>query len=131
MSRWKEQKEAEERKKQAQHQKEKPTLEEIEDGTLSEFDTLHEGFRERAAKENQRFYDVTNTDYYFVVCFSNNAQLVEFCESVGLNPDEIYMDGRQFAKKINRALKTPDTQFPKTQAFNRDFMERAVKKQRQ
>ena len=123
MSKWKEQKEAETKgEKQSQ---DPPTLEEFEQKQADGMEQLHQAFRERAAKEEKRMLDVVNCDYYFVVCFSNRDQLYEFCERAGLNPDEIYIDGRAFAKKINRALETPDTQFPKTQPFNREYAKRA------
>ena len=126
MSRWKEQKQAEQARAEAQEQ---PTLEEFEAGMEESFDELHEAFRERFKKERARVLDVVDSNYYFCVCFSNNKQLEEFCNSVGLNPDEIYYDGREFARKIGRVLKTPDTVFPKVQPFNRDYVERAREKQ--
>ena len=124
MSKWKEQQEAEKTKKQAEKQ-EPATLEEFEQNTADGMEELHQAFRDRAAKEEQRVMDVVNCDYYFVVCFSNRKQLYEFCEKTGLNPDEIYIDGRTFARKIKRALETPDTDFPKVQPFNREYKSRA------
>ena len=94
----------------------------------SDMERLHQAFRDRAAREQRRVVDVCDSNYYVVVCFSNREQLDEFCASIGLNADEIYMDGRDFAKKINRALKTPDTIFPKIQPFNRDYVRRAREK---
>ena len=120
MSRW-----ADQKKPKQEEPQEPQTLEEFEEGTATGMEKLHQAFRDRAAKEEQRVLDVVNCDYYFVVCFSNREQLFEFCEKTGLNPNEIYMDGRTFARKINRVLQTPDTKFPKTQAFNRDYMSRA------
>ena len=131
MSKWREQMEAETKptkgkgKAQAQQPENDPTLEEFEQEMADSMDQLHQAFRDRAAKEQQRVLDVCDSNYYFVVCFSNAQQLNEFCDSVKLNPNEIYVDGREFAKKINRALKTPDTQFPQIQPFNKDYMKRA------
>ena len=127
MSKWKEQKAAE--AKVAEKKKpEPPSLEQFEEGMASDIDALHQAFRDRAKQEEKRFSDVCDSDYYFVVCFSNNAQLVEFCESVGLNPDEIYIDGREFARKIKRALKTPDSEPARIQPFNKDYVARARSK---
>lgn len=130
MSKWRDQVQAEQKpakgkKAQPAPEPENPTLEEFEQEMADSMDQLHQAFRERAAKEQQRVLDVCDSNYYFVVCFSNAQQLTEFCESVKLNPNEIYVDGREFAKKINRALKTPDTDFPKTQPFNKDYVKRA------
>lgn len=124
MSKWQEQKEAE--KKQAKTEKpEVPTLETFENEMKDGMEQMHQAFRDRAAKEQQRIFDVCDADYYFVVCFSNKGQLVEFCEKMQLNPDEIYIDGKEFARRVNRALQTPDTKFPNTQPINRDYANRA------
>lgn len=132
MSKWREEREKEalanESKKKSK-KAEAPTLEEFEEGMAADLDSVHESFRARTEKENKRFADVCDSNYYFVVCFSNNAQMVEFCDMLGLNPDEIYMDGRQVARKIGRALKTPDTAFPKIQPFGKDYVQRARTKE--
>ena len=120
MSRW-----ADQKKPKQEEPQEPQTLEEFEEGTAAGMEKLHQAFRDRAAKEDQRVMDVVDCNYYFVVCFSNRAQLYEFCEKTGLNPDEIYIDGRAFARKINRALQTPDTKFPKVQPFNKDYVNRS------
>ena len=104
-------------------------MEEFEDDMETGMEELHGAFRQRFEKEQKRVLDVCNADYYFVVCFSNKGQLDEFCSTVGLNPDEIYYDGRVFARKINRALKTPDTVFPKILPFSKDYTERARNKE--
>lgn len=124
MSKWKEAKEAEAQKTKKTGT-ETPSLEKLEEEMAVRIDDLHQAFRDRAKQEEKRFADVCDSDYYFVVCFSNNGQLVEFCEGVGLNPDEIYIDGRDFARKIKKALKTPDTEPSKIQPFNRDYVSRA------
>ena len=125
MSKWKDQKAKE---AETPVQEEPQGLDEFEQSMSESIGELQNAFREKIVKEDKRVVDVVNCDYYFVVCFSNRDQLFEFCDSVGLNPNEIYIDGRQFAKKINRALKTPDTQFPKTQPFNKDYVKRAREK---
>lgn len=126
MSKWKEQKAAE-IKPVEQEKPDIPTLEEFEADMENGMEQLHQAFRDRAAKEQQRIMDVCDANYYFVVCFSNKRQLEEFCEKLKLNPDEIYIEGKEFARKVNRALQTPDTTFPKTQPFNKDYAERARK----
>lgn len=120
MSSWKQMRDDEEEVQQCEDPQ--STLEEVEAAMRQEATDLQKAFRDRAKKENQRFQDVCDTDYYMTVCFSNRAQMEEFCESVGLDADEIFIDGREFARKIGKALKTPDSQFPKVQAFNRDYV---------
>lgn len=124
MSRWKEQKEAEKKPTP----KADPNLADFEKSSEEGMEQLHEAFRARAAREEQRVIDVVNCDYYFVVCFSNRDQLYEFCEKTGLNPNEIYFNGKEFARKMNRAISTPDTEFPKVQPFNKEYVKRAMDK---
>ena len=121
MSRWKDQQKTE----KVQEETKIPSLEEFEEGMENEIDELHAAFRERYAKEQKRVLDVIDSNYYFVVCFSNHDQLNEFCDSIGLDPNAIYYDGREFARRINRALTTPDTTFPKVQPFGKDYVDRA------
>ena len=127
MSKWKEQKEAEAKAAE----EEALRLEELEAALLHDLDEeseLLKGFKERREKEAKRAQDVTDANFYFVVCFSNNIQLEEFCDNFGLNSDEVYMDGRDVAKKLKKALKSPDTEFPKTQPFNKEYVNRAREK---
>ena len=128
MSKWKEAKEAEAKAAEKKAEGKTPSLDELEGEMAERIDELHQAFRDRAKQEEKRFADVCDSDYYFVVCFSNNGQLNEFCESVGLDPNEIYIDGREFTRKIKKALKTPDTEPSKIQPFNRDYVARAMEK---
>ena len=123
MSKWREQKDAESTKKQKAP--ETPTLEEFEEGMANDVNALQQAFRDRAKQEEKRFADVCDSDYYFVVCFSNNAQLVEFCDMVHINPDEIYIDGKELARKMKRVINTPDSPPIKVQPFNKDYVSRS------
>lgn len=127
MSKWKEMRGAEAKTKEKE-KPETPTLDALEQDMADSIDALHQAFRDRAKQEEKRFADVCDSDYYFVVCFSNNEQLVEFCDSIGINPDEIYVDGRELARKIRRALKTADSEPAKIQPFNRDYVARSREK---
>ena len=125
MSRW-----ADEKKKESVKGKKEdiPTLADHEQAVDEAITELQQAFRDRNEKEQSRFKDVCDSNYYFVVCFSNRPQMEEFCKKVGLDSDEIYIDGREFAKKIGKALEKPDTEFPKTQAFSKSWTDRAMKK---
>lgn len=39
----------------------------------------------------------------------------------GLSDEVKYYNGREFAKAVNRALTTPDIEFPPVKAFDRDY----------
>lgn len=125
MSKWKETKEAEARQ---QEEEERLTLEQTETAyhEIVEESELLRKFKERHEKESKRRQDVTDSNYYFVVCFSNSAQLHEFCDKFKLNPDQLYIDGREFAKKVNKALSAPDTDFQSRYGSSKDYADRAV-----
>ena len=126
MSKWKETREAEIREQQEAEERQKLEDSEKELASIVEESELLQKFKERHAKESKRRQDVTDSNYYFVVCFSNNDQLKEFCDQFGLNPDLLYMDGKYFAKNVNKALQTPDTDFPRVQAGSKDYRDRAM-----
>ena len=131
MSRWKEQREAEKSAaKEEQAKQESQSLEEIEESFKEALNTdaLLQSFMDKRFKEDKRMNDVINSDFYFCVCFNNVRQLIEFCERFGLNPDEIYMDGRQVARQLGRALREPDVPLPKTQGLNKDYAALALDK---
>lgn len=126
MSRWK--KLQEENVSPAQETDQPESLESVEQSFKDALDTddLLKSFAERRDKERGRMADVVDTNYYFVVCFNNMNQLVEFCDTFGLNPDEIYMDGKDFARRVNRELSEPDIELPKTQPINKDYLIRSL-----
>ena len=126
MSRWKEQRELELKQQAEEEKAEKPTLEQIEGEFEEALDDIKKGFRQRMEKEKSRFANVCDTNYYFVVCFTNFEQLSEFCESIGQDPMLLYVDGKDFAKKINRALKTADYVPPQRQSSGKDYEARAL-----
>lgn len=97
-------------------------LEELEKATLEELDEVKRGFRERTKQENERFRDVCDTEYWFCVSFNSRAQKEELLKKLGFDPDEKYLNGRDFAKKVNRALETPDMEFPKVRAFDKEYV---------
>lgn len=126
MSKWKEAKEAELREQQ--EEEERQTLEQTEKelASIVEESELLRKFKERHEKEAKRRQDVTDSNYYFVVCFGNSGQLIEFCEKFGIDSDRLYIDGKEFARKVNRALQTPDPVFPRQQKGGEDYKNRAL-----
>ena len=124
MSKWKEQREAEERAAREEEEK-KATLKDFEDGVAGDLNTIQAAFRERMKNEEKRTKDVCDANYYFTVYFSNFDQLKEFCTNFNLDCNQMYIDGREFSKQLKKSLKTPDTEFPRTQPFNKDYVSRA------
>lgn len=127
MSKWKEMKEqALAREQPEEEEYEYPTLEELETDLQSTLDNIDLAFRERAAKERQRYAQTCDSVYYFTVFFSNRNQLIEFCDTFDMDYTQFFFDGRELARKFKRALKTEDTKFSRVRPFSKDFVDRSM-----
>lgn len=102
------------------------TLEELEKQTLEDLGEVEKSFRERMKKENKRFLDMCDTEYWFCVCFTSRAQKEELLKLLKMDVDEKYIDGRELAKAIKKELKTPDLTFAKIKGADKDFSARAM-----
>lgn len=105
---------------------EKPTLEELETQCVAELDDVAKSFRSRMANENKRFRDMCDTEYWCCVCFTSRKQRDEFLESIEMNPDEKYIDGREIARKIGKALKAEDQKFARVGKPDKAFSDRTM-----
>lgn len=74
----------------------------VEKDSVEELDALAKGFRQRRAQEEDRFQNATDSRYYFVVCFSNNADRDEFLGSMhmGLQEGDWWINGYDLAKHL-------------------------------
>lgn len=102
------------------------SLESLEQDCLEVVDEIHKGFRDRMKKENKRFMDMCDTEYWFCVCFSSREQKDEFLQKVGLNPEMRYYDGKEVAKAFRKSIKTPDLEFAKIRPYDKDYLERTM-----
>lgn len=100
------------------------SLEDFEKAVEEELGDVEKSFRERMANENKRFRDMCDTEYWVAVCFTSREQKEEFLRSMDLPVDEKYIDGREMARKCNRAVKTPDLKFAKIGKPNKAFLDR-------
>lgn len=103
------------------------SLEELEAEIKDELGEVEQSFRERMQIENKRFRDMCDTEYWVAVCFTSRAQKEEFLEMMDLPLDEKYIDGREMARKCNRAIKTPDLKFAKIGKPNKAFLDRIMR----
>lgn len=103
------------------------TLGQLEAQCESELGEVESSFRERLKNENQRFRDMCDTEYWCCLCFTSRAQKEEFLKSLGLDPEEKYIDGKEFARAVKRPVKTPDLKFAKIGKGSRDYLDRVMK----
>lgn len=66
-----------------------------------EISELLQGFRDRAGREQQRYEDATDSEYWFAVCFQTRAQKDEFLQKMGwVAIGDKYLDGLKVARKL-------------------------------
>lgn len=77
----------------------------LETDSRAELDALAEGFRKRRARENDRFADATDSEYWFAVCFKNRRDKEAFLAAIkaGRLGDK-YLDGYALAKLLGVEL---------------------------
>lgn len=75
----------------------------------------------RAEKEDQRFIDATDSEYWVCVCFTNRAQVQEFLRKLGpqFDPDYKYLDGREVMKAVGMKLEAKDAEWGKVRSNKR------------
>lgn len=103
------------------------SLADLEEETLSELGEVEKSFRERMKNENKRFRDMCDTEYWCCVCFTSREQKEEFLQKIGMDTDLKYIDGHEMAKAFRKSLKTPDLEFAKIKAFDKEYLDRAAK----
>lgn len=72
------------------------------------------GFKDRAARENQRNTDATDSEFWFCVCFQTREQKDEFLVKSGLMPmGDKYLDGLAVAEHLNIPIEAETPTMPK------------------
>lgn len=67
----------------------------------SDLTDLQRGFKERAAREEQRFRDATDSEYWFCVVFASRDHKERFLRQTGLwEHGDKYLDGDVFADAL-------------------------------
>src|SRR5688572_4184522 len=62
----------------------------------TEMSELLQGFKARAAREDKRFIDATDSEFWVALCFQTRAQKEEFIAALGLLAQgDKYLDGLQ------------------------------------
>ena len=79
----------------------------------------------KMTEHKDRFDKVTSDGFWFCVYFNTDEQKEEFLQSIGLEKNCRYLDGREFAKSIGKALKTPNFDFGKEKLPVKEFKDRA------
>lgn len=79
----------------------------LEKDAMAEFDAIDQGYRDRAKQEADRFRRVTDSEYWFAVCFKSREEKNEFLKKVGVKTalmGDKYLDGHMLAKILGIKL---------------------------
>ncbi|GAA1292002.1 hypothetical protein [Saccharothrix xinjiangensis] len=78
--------------------------------STAELDALARGFRERTAREDERFRLATDSEFWFVLCFKSREEKDEFLRAARLlHLGDKYLDGHAAASALGVDLPEPDT----------------------
>lgn len=77
--------------------------EDLSEDSKRELDAYQKAYRGRAAREDDRFRDATDTEHWFAVCFTSRADKEEFLERFRLiDLGDKYLDGSLVSKRLDR-----------------------------
>lgn len=77
----------------------------IETDALSELDALQVAFRDRRRREDRRFKQATDSEFWVAVCFESREQKESFLRNASLDDlGDKYLDGTRVAKTLGIEL---------------------------
>ena len=109
--------------------KKNPQLVEMPEGTgdseadsFADLDEVQAGFRKRTKMEAQRFADVTDSEYWFAVCFRTRAQKEAFLRAMKwMEFGDKYLPGELVAKELGIDLPDEDVELKSLPRIDRDY----------
>lgn len=114
-------------------QKEKPQVFEapeqtgdLEEDLKAELDAVQQGFRNRAKIENDRFDDVTDSEYWFAMCFKTREQKERFLKAMQwIEYGDKYLDGNKIAEQMGVDIGNSDLEITMPK-IDRDYANMAM-----
>jgi hypothetical protein len=82
----------------------------LEADSAAELDAVQQGFRDRTKREDERFRLVTDSEYWFVLCFKSREDKEAFLKAAGLMAvGDKYLDGYAAARVLGIPMPNTDT----------------------
>ncbi len=91
--------------------------------SFADLDAVQAGFRRRAKDESARFNEVTDSEYWFAVCFKTRAQREAFLAAIKQSPDGKYLDGEAIARALGIELPEADVKFHDVSRVDKTWIE--------
>lgn len=98
------------------------TPDSVEAEALAEVSEVLAGFKGRADREEQRYEDATDSEYWVALCFQTRAQKEEFLDKVGWSRDlhgDKYLDGMLMAETLGVELESRVPPLPEARVDSR------------
>ncbi len=100
---------------------------EVEVEAEEEVSEVLQGFKQRAEREDQRFWDAVDSEYWVCLCFQTRDQKEEFLKKLGLfEMGDKYIDGIKAAKKMGVTLESRVPPMPQARPFDREYVDLAM-----
>lgn len=97
-----------------------PSPEEAEIEAAGEVSNVLTGFRDRANREDQRFTDATDSEFWIALCFQTREQKEEFLRKARwMAEGDKYLDGMAVAQIMGITLESRIPALPKLQVDRR------------
>ena len=82
--------------------------------SLEEMSEVLKGFKQRAKREESRYWQTVDSEYWCCFCFQTREQKEEFLQKLGLlDLGDKYLDGLQVAQALGVELESPTPPMPK------------------
>lgn len=101
------------------------TLEEFEAQAQEKLEADGEYLSRKMQEHKSQFAHITSDGFWFCVYFNNDTQKEEFLKVMGMNPDEKFIQGKEFVRRYHRSISTPDNPFLKEKNPVKEYKDRA------
>jgi hypothetical protein len=99
----------------------------MQEAPKEDLSAVLDGFKERSKRENQRFLDATDSEYWVALCFQTREQKEEFLAKLKLlDLGDKYIDGMEAAKVMGVKLTSRIPEMPKHRPFDREYVDIAL-----
>lgn len=97
------------------------------DDTKQELNELQQAFKNAADRENTRFWDAVDSEFWFAICFQTREQKEEFLQALKLlDLGDKYLDGMKVAKRLQITLKSRVPHIAKLKESDKSLEELAM-----
>ncbi len=103
-------------------------IDRIEESVNGEVNEILSAFKQRAEREDDRFTDATDSEYWVSIVFQNRAQKEEFLRKIGIDlvhDGDKYLNGMKVAEVLGVQLETPVPPLPRNRRMDREFQDMA------